>query len=300
MGEFNEPLSRNEAILQNILGASNELEEPKSRIEEILQSILYDTEYTDEPQSRIEELLLAIKNSGEYDKQPLSRNEKILIAKLNGLEYKETTYSRIEELLKEWTLKIPSIYQEVEYIESTGSQYIDTGVLNKGALKSKITFVYTDLSSQQKGNLFGIYDTTTGDRSYINLTSGNKWQFGYGNGNYYFVSNNSPIINTKYELEGIWASTQQKLTINGNVMYSGSETITKSDAVSAYLFGTNGTNFHGCLKLYSCIIFDGENIIRNFIPCYRKSDGEIGLYDIVNGVFYTNEGTGTFVKGQNV
>ena len=38
--EFNEPQSRNEAILQNILGAENELETPQSRNEAILQAIL--------------------------------------------------------------------------------------------------------------------------------------------------------------------------------------------------------------------------------------------------------------------
>lgn len=37
---FDAPQSRNEAILQNILGAENELGEPQSRIEELLQQIL--------------------------------------------------------------------------------------------------------------------------------------------------------------------------------------------------------------------------------------------------------------------
>lgn len=38
----------------------------------------------------------------------------------------------------------------------------------------------------------------------------------------------------------------------------------------------------------------------NLVPCYRKSDGEIGMYDLVNGVFYTNSGSGTFIKGDDV
>lgn len=37
---FDAPQSRNEAILQNMLGANNTLEEPQSRIEELLQDIL--------------------------------------------------------------------------------------------------------------------------------------------------------------------------------------------------------------------------------------------------------------------
>lgn len=37
---FEKPQSRNEAILQNMLGAKNVLEPPKSRIEALLQEIL--------------------------------------------------------------------------------------------------------------------------------------------------------------------------------------------------------------------------------------------------------------------
>lgn len=36
------------------------------------------------------------------------------------------------------------------------------------------------------------------------------------------------------------------------------------------------------------------------IPCYRKADGVIGMYDLVSGTFYTNEGTGSFTKGADV
>ena len=41
-------------------------------------------------------------------------------------------------------------------------------------------------------------------------------------------------------------------------------------------------------------------LVRDFIPCYRISDGVIGLYDKVSGKFYTNAGTGTFTKGADV
>ena len=40
MGKYGNPQSRNEAILQNILGEENELLPPESRIEELLQDIL--------------------------------------------------------------------------------------------------------------------------------------------------------------------------------------------------------------------------------------------------------------------
>jgi len=62
MTEFEAPQSRNEALLQNILGAENPVEAPQSRNEAILQAALgYDVDYPTEPESRIEELLLELK-----------------------------------------------------------------------------------------------------------------------------------------------------------------------------------------------------------------------------------------------
>ncbi len=47
-------------------------------------------------------------------------------------------------------------------------------------------------------------------------------------------------------------------------------------------------------------MYDNGTLVRDFIPCYRKQDGVIGMYDLANDVFYTNAGTGTFLKGANV
>jgi len=99
---FEKPESREEAIMQNILGASNVLEPSESNIEEILKSILYNTPYTKEAEFEIEKILLAIKNNGTYDGEGESRDMKILIAILNDLDYTEEAESRIEELFIEW------------------------------------------------------------------------------------------------------------------------------------------------------------------------------------------------------
>lgn len=47
-------------------------------------------------------------------------------------------------------------------------------------------------------------------------------------------------------------------------------------------------------------IIENDTPIREFIPCYRKSDLVAGMYDRVNGVFYTNAGTGEFIVGPDV
>lgn len=106
---FEKPGSREEAIMQNILGASNVLEPSESNIEEILKSILYNTPYTKEAEFEIEKILLAIKNNGTYDGEGESRDMKILIAILNDLDYTEEAESGIEELFIEWLHQRSSI-----------------------------------------------------------------------------------------------------------------------------------------------------------------------------------------------
>ena len=54
------------------------------------------------------------------------------------------------------------------------------------------------------------------------------------------------------------------------------------------------------VKLYHAVISEGTGIKANYIPCYRKSDSVIGLYDVVGNSFYPNNGSGSFTKGNNV
>lgn len=105
MSEFKTPLSRTEAILQNILGDDNKLGIPLSRIEKLLMAILNKTDYTDGILSQAEEILYAILKDGEWNKTPKSRSEKILKSILDGEEYtgEIDEESRIEVLLREWS-----------------------------------------------------------------------------------------------------------------------------------------------------------------------------------------------------
>jgi hypothetical protein len=51
-------------------------------------------------------------------------------------------------------------------------------------------------------------------------------------------------------------------------------------------------------------IIENDVLMRYLIPCYRKSDGVRGFYDLAAGEndkkFYTNIGSGTFAKGADV
>lgn len=75
MAEFDAPQSRNEAILQNILGADNVLLPPQSRNEAILQNILGADNVLLPPQSRIEELLMQLLEEWPVGPQGVPEND---------------------------------------------------------------------------------------------------------------------------------------------------------------------------------------------------------------------------------
>ena len=54
------------------------------------------------------------------------------------------------------------------------------------------------------------------------------------------------------------------------------------------------------VKLSKGRIAENDIMQRDFVPVYRKSDNEIGMLDVVNNVFYTNDGAGAFTKGNDV
>ena len=68
-----------------------------------------------------------------------------------------------------------------------------------------------------------------------------------------------------------------------------------------YVFNSHSEpSLMSSMRLYKLKMWTDDILVRDFIPCYRKSDNVVGMYDLVNGKFYTNEGTGEFVKGPDV
>ena len=54
---------------------------------------------------------------------------------------------------------------------------------------------------------------------------------------------------------------------------------------------------YNIINVYSLIItYDGK-LVRNFIPAKRKSDGVIGMYDLVGKKFYTSPNGEAFTGG---
>ena len=84
---------------------------------------------------------------------------------------------------------------------------------------------------------------------------------------------------------------------SGSYRYNGNATI----AIFSSYFGSSSIR-KAHIKLFELkIYYDNETTpIRHFIPCYRKSDGIIGLYDIINGAFHTKQSGNDFTKGDDI
>ena len=189
---------------------------------------------------------------------------------------------------------LPSAYQEVEYIESTGTQYIDTGIVADNSTGVKLEASFSDVTSDMVR--FGSR-TTTGDTRFTIGTINGYIYFGWGT----TISNNTYTIstNTKYSIKLNYLNNRKAQYGNYGEIDITSDLPTQTYNTLIFAHNRVGTITYSTYKLYGCEITSGQNVVRKFIPCYRILDGVIGLYDLVNNQFYTNAGTGTFTKGND-
>lgn len=214
-----------------------------------------------------------------------SSDQPIISAKLNG-----ETSQNIKQL--------PNTYTQVEYIQSSGTQYINTGVLGNQIDTVEMIFEYPTLPNAVN-NLIGNRENGTAI-SHIRIDNDNSLRPWFGNG---LVTNVTIEANKKYKVKTYCVSGSQSTYVNDVLKGSTTFTINYGNTLPYYLFALCDTNgsavYKSSIKLYSCKMTKNGVMIHNYVPCYRNNDNVIGLYDLVNGVFYTNAGTGTFTKGNN-
>ena len=217
---------------------------------------------------------------------------------------------------------IPDGYFRVDYIEATGSQYIDTGVTADYKRCAKGVFSFSSLPAENEcyaivaatddvvdnGETKQFYFTLLGAR-YADSSQAQlvipDFSSPKGLGNGYYLE--SPDV--KYYCGGSYYSTKYRayfctnLTENVGNWYSSNKANTQLlRQRNFYLFANNNrgvaTDF-AKLRLYSLSInqigeadkyFAGEGTpLRNYVPAYRISDRVYGLYDMVGGEFKVSE-----------
>lgn len=185
-------------------------------------------------------------------------------------------------------------YVILEYIESTGTQYIDTEyafATNNG----RIVVDFMPLAIETTYRFCGAYDGS--NRSLVIDPRTNKFVFGIGNNDYYY---SSMAANVRYQVDLSASGTTAKYNISngasGSFTYGGTIVTNLNCFIFANDNKGSATN-HVKMRCWGHQIYEAENLVRNHAPAKRLSDGAVGMYDRVNGVFRENAGSGTFTAG---
>ena len=202
----------------------------------------------------------------------------------NSIINTTTSYTIINEI------KLPNDYVQVDFIESDKHQYIDTEVV-----PNQDTKIYTkfQLKSIGANYPFGVRTGSQINACYI-AGDANNWTMRFGA---------TPNYASAYQAD----TNLHEIELSKNGIYFDNKFETTSDETNfkcmgnLYLFAlnNNGKIAYGNTKIFEFIIWQDNNIIRHFIPCYRKSDKIIGMYDIANNKFYTNSGDENFLIGKD-
>ena len=195
-------------------------------------------------------------------------------------------------------------YQVLKYLESSGTQAIDTGVKFGGT--TRLALRMQTLNGITDGMIGAIDACTSGgyDRFHFNVIINNNAQELHV---YALHLDNSIIIKN---VDGAWHEWDID-KFRGRIFKDSSEiavissgpayTDAKADHSTLWLFGRNSNTpslrQYAKVRISTTVIMQEGNLERQLIPCRRLSDNELGMYDLVHREFLTNIGTGSFMAG---
>ena len=191
--------------------------------------------------------------------------------------------------------KVPEEYRQVEYIQSNGNQYIDTGVYlleeDKNEIEMEFTIIHTTWRNSNYPVIFGTRSSNHNPDQMVIMREQDRSFFRVECGNYINYGNIFPYTSgEKYTIK--WSNGHLKF--NNNIYKIDCSTKTTSAYPLALFTLNDGGNYKaynshtGTKKIYYAKIKINNTLVRDFVPVYRKSDNVAGLYDTVNNVFYNN------------
>lgn len=190
---------------------------------------------------------------------------------------------------------IPDEYREVTYIQSTGTQYIDTGIIPTSNSKAEVKYAVNAIGNTACG-IFGSADSdiTTRFQIYQNSNINN----GIGGG-YVRMTEDTDIHvsvldakNLKVYYDGVEQSATTG-TFSNNPM--------PNNTITLFARHTGDSSFNcGKCKIYYVKIWENDELIGYYIPAQRISDNVCGMYNLVNNTFLVNNGSDSFTSGETV
>lgn len=197
---------------------------------------------------------------------------------------------------------LPSGFTELEYIQSDGTQWIDTGITPR-ATKLQVNFKMQSLANTYQ-SFFGAVANPTPRDGYRIYRQESTAYFSVQSGSNAAENVNTNLNNPIECQTTVNNGGRATVVVNGVTSTVGSGMNTQFDR-SMLIFTTafgpdDAVSGTGAFKLWSFQIIKDDEEKFNGIPAKRNSDNVIGMYDTVSGRFFTNAGTGTFVAGPEV
>ena len=208
------------------------------------------------------------------------------------------------------TGRIPSEFQEVDYIKAADNVgcYINLGFAFDTSARIYLSQYIETPKSGQYGYVFGAAENSGKLRCMISSPYlDNGGATGYGStGTSYIGSAVAVKNNSLNEFELILKKGELRIkNITTGVSSpppTGQATYTMTSNLYLLAQNYNGSARFGYGRIVKAFSYydKTDTLICDLVPCYRKSDGVIGMYDIVRKIFLTNVGTGSFTKGADV
>lgn len=194
---------------------------------------------------------------------------------------------------------------EVEYLESTGTQYINTGVQTTTTWGVRMKYSTSIVAAKIiTGNyLKGSYGgkTYSDNRNFLRINGSSKFEIANAKNASALASSATVTANTVYAVDAILGASQLNLIVNGtsaNKRYTAvfNPIPILLFAVLNIIDGTETVDADSH-RIYYAQYYNPSNgnLLADFIPVRV---GQVGyMYDKVSGQLFGNAGTGQFILG---
>ena len=176
-------------------------------------------------------------------------------------------------------------------------QYVDTRVIGKSGIRSAVDVMLLNDYSGDHG-ILACRKTNSGaeidSRFYMAYYYQSVFRYAYMT-----LPTTNEIVNVssttprgRYFIESDFSLTNQSVKVNGTELHK--EGVAHSNVyfntgTHLTLFGmrdAEGFKVRTLMRLYSCKIWDGDELMRDYLPCV-SDDGKAGLYDTVSRRMFT-------------
>lgn len=185
----------------------------------------------------------------------------------------------------------------VDYLESTGPQWIDTGIQLKSSYGVEINAKQTSTTTGVGRYLFGDAPASTGRYLIVVTSGGNQYRLSLDTLN---KDSGVSAYDGKYHVHKVENKTYFIDGVSQGSLNAPDFTCNRNARL--FSVATTSTLLDNTWQIKQCKIFDENgNVLTNFVPCLKGSDGKPAMFDLVTRTFFTNQATGDdFIYGNSI